>query len=114
MNVFSDLPDEAQGASRPGPVLVMPPPPATKPSRSQLWMYRIWLAVFVLFCLELGIILIVGPWTRAWTENSLSTSYPAFHEFLMNGFVRGAVSGLGLVDFWIGIARAVSYREPVS
>jgi len=113
MNAYSDLPDEAQGTSKPGPVLVMPPP-VTKPSRSQLWMHRLWLAVFVLFCLEVGIILIVGPWTRAWTENSLSSSYPAVHEFLMNGFVRGAVSGLGVVDFWIGIARAVSYRESAS
>jgi hypothetical protein len=32
----------------------------------------------------------------------------------MNGFVRGAISGLGVVDFWIGIARAVTYRERVS
>jgi len=108
---FSDLPGEAQPVSKPGPVLVMPPP--ERPSRSQLWMHRIWLVVFVLFCLEVGIILIIGPWTRAWTENSLSSSYPAIHEFLMNGFVRGAISGLGVVDFWIGIARAVNYRERV-
>jgi hypothetical protein len=112
MNAFSDLPGEARPAMNPGPVLVMPPP--ERPSRSHLWMQRIWLVVFVLFCLEVGIILIVGPWTRAWTENSLTGSYPAVHEFLMNGFVRGAISGLGVVDFWIGIARAVSYRERVS
>jgi hypothetical protein len=113
MNAFSDLPGESQGAPRPAPVLVMPPP-ATRPTRSQLWIRRFWLVVSVLFCLEVGIVLIVGPWTRAWTENSLSSSYPNLHEFLMNGFVRGAVTGLGVVDFWIGIARAVSYREPVS
>ena len=112
MNPFSDPPGEAAPTAKPGTVLVMPPP--ERPTRSQLWMRRIWLVVFVLFCLEVGIILIVGPWTRAWTENSLSISYPALHEFLMNGFVRGAVSGLGLVDFWIGIARAVRYREHAS
>jgi hypothetical protein len=112
MNAFSDIPGEAQPATKPGPVLVMPTP--EEPPRSHVWISRIWLVVFVLVCLELGIILMVGPWTRAWTENSLSSSYPAFHEFLMNGFVRGAVTGLGLVDFWIGIARAVSYREKVS
>ncbi len=112
MNAFSDLHGEAHEATKTGPVLVMPPPPG--PTRSQLWMNRIWLVVFVLFCLEVGIVLIVGPWTRAWTENSITASYPAFHEFLMNGFVRGAVTGLGVVDFWIGVARAVSYRETVS
>ncbi len=109
MNAFSDLPGEGPEATNTGPVLVMPPP--ARPSRFQLWMNRIWLVVFVLFCLEVGIVLMVGPWTRAWTENSLSTSYRALHEFLMNGFVRGGVSGIGVVDFWIGIARAITYRE---
>ncbi len=113
MSAFSDLPGEAHNTTKAGPVLVMPPPPA-KPPRSQVWMHRIWLVVFVLFCLEVGIVLMVGPWTRAWTENSLSTTYPAFHEFLMNGFVRGAITGLGLVDFWIGISHALSYRETAS
>src|SRR4051794_10585947 len=111
MNAFSDLPDQAPDAPRSAPVLVMPAP---KPTRSQVWMHRIWLVVFVLFCLELGIVLMVGPWTSAWTDNSLSSAFPAIHSFLMNGFVRGAISGLGLVDFWIGISRAISYRETVS
>ncbi len=112
MNAFSDLPGEAGGTNKSGPVLVMPPPP--KPSRSQVWIQRVWLIVFVLFCLEMGIILMVGPWTRAWTQNSLMTAYPALQRFLMNGFVRGVVTGIGIVDFWIGITRAVSYRETVS
>ena len=110
MSAFSDLPEEVHREPQAAPVLVMPPP---KPTRSQLWMHRIWLVVFVLLCLELGTILMIGPWTRAWTQNSLSATFPALHEFLMNNFVRGAVTGLGVVDFWIGIARAVSYRETV-
>jgi hypothetical protein len=110
MSAFSDLPDPTREAPK-ASVLVMPPP---KPTPTQLWIQRIWLAVFVLFCLELGIVLMVGPWTPAWSNNSLSNSFPAVHEFLMNGFVRGAISGLGLVDFWIGISRAISYRETVS
>jgi hypothetical protein len=27
------------------------------------------------------------------------------------GFVRGAISGLGLVNIWMGIAEAIRYRE---
>lgn len=111
MNAFSDLPDEAHQSTQSTPVLVMPPP---KPTRAQIWMQRIWLMVFVLFCLEIGIVLMVGPWTRAWSENSLTINFPALHDFLMNGFVRGAVSGVGLLDFWIGISRAISYRETIS
>jgi hypothetical protein len=92
-----------------GPVLVMPP--AKKPNRPHRWLHRLWLVVFVLFCLEVGIILTVLPWTKLWTENSLLLSYPAVHDFLMLGFVRGVVSGLGLVDIWMGVAEAVTYRE---
>ena len=110
MSAFSDLPEESHDAPKPAAVLVMPTPPPTRP---QLWMHRLWLVIFVLLCLELGIILVVGPWTRAWTSNSLTSSYPALHDFLMNDFVRGAVTGLGLVDFWIGIARALAYHETV-
>ncbi len=86
-------------------------PPPQPPKRSRLWIQRIWLAVFVLFCLEVGIILTVLPWTRIWTENSLLLGYPRVRELLMLNFVRGLVSGLGLVDIWMGIAEAVRYRE---
>ena len=78
---------------------------------AELWLQRIWLVVFVLFCLEVGIILTALPWTRIWTDNSLLLGYPRIREFLMQNFVRGLVSGLGLVDIWMGVAEAVRYRE---
>lgn len=96
-------------AEHEAPVLVMPP--RQKPKRPSLWVKRLWLIVFVLFCLEIGIILTVLPWTRIWTENSLLLGHPELREFLMRNFVRGLVSGLGLVDIWMGIAEAVRYRE---
>ena len=92
-----------------GPVLVMPP--AKQPKRPHRWLQRIWLVVFVLFCLEVGIILTVLPWTRLWTDNSLLLRFPSVKEFLNYNFVRGLVSGLGLVDIWMGVAEAVTYRE---
>ncbi len=68
LSYFAEAPDPGQGSSHPGPVLVMPP--AKKPKRPHLWLQRLWLVVFVLFCLEVGIILTVLPWTRLWTDNS--------------------------------------------
>jgi hypothetical protein len=108
MSSFAD--DRGSAQSEPdGPILVMHPP--QKPKRRSLWVKRLWLIVFVLFCLEVGIILTVLPWTRIWTENSLLLGHPQLREFLMKNFVRGLVSGLGLVDIWMGIAEAVRYRE---
>jgi len=97
--------------SRPrGPVLVMPNPPDTGKQR-KLWVQRLWLIIVVLFCMELGIILTILPWTRLWTGNSFLLGHPQLRAVLMNNFVRGVVAGLGLVDIWIAVAEAIRYRE---
>jgi hypothetical protein len=106
---FSELPNE-NGVSDPnGPILLMPPPKTAK--RRGVRAQRIWLVVFVLFCLEVGIILMWCPWTKVWSENSILVSFPRVQAVLMSGFVRGVISGLGLVNIWMGIAEAVRYRE---
>ena len=94
-----------------GPILVMPPP-RPKRGRWEVWRRRIFLMIFVLFCLEIGIILTVAPWTTFWTNNSLVISYPNLRELLNQPFMRGVVSGLGLTDIWLAISEAVQYREP--
>jgi hypothetical protein len=110
MNAFpQEPPQDGDGLESHGPVLLMPPPQS--PTKPNLWLQRIWLVVFVLFCLEVGIILTALPWTPIWTNNSLLLGYPQVRDFLMRNFVRGLVSGLGLVDIWMGVAEAVRYRE---
>ena len=79
--------------------------------RRGLWIRRVWLVVFVLFFLEIGIILTWCPWTKIWTQNSILMSFPTVRSFLMKNFVRGAISGVGLVNLWMGVAEAVRYRE---
>jgi hypothetical protein len=83
-----------------------------RPRRWEIWRRRIFLIIFVLFCLEIGIILTVAPWTPFWTSNSLIAAYPKVREFLGYGFVRGLVTGLGIADIWVAVAEAVRYREP--
>lgn len=55
--------------------------------------------------------LVILPWTKYWTENTILLHNLSLRELAVNDFVRGAVSGLGLVDVWIGIQEGVSYRE---
>jgi hypothetical protein len=76
-----------------------------------LWLRRLSLIVFVLCCLEIGLLLVVLPWTTIWTENSLLVGYPRLQTFVQQNFVRGLVSGLGLLDIWLGIWEALHYRE---
>lgn len=96
---------------RKGPVLVMPPPPPGKPDRWLLWRNRLFLVEFIFVCLFMGIGLLVAPWTPYWSDNSLLAAYPRVRELLTNDFVRGLVSGLGLIDIYLAVAEAVRYRE---
>jgi hypothetical protein len=81
-------------------------------SRASLWLHRIFLVIFVMFCIELGLLLTALPWTRVWTDNSLLAMHPTLGAFLRENFVRGLISGLGLIDIWIGIWEAVHYHDP--
>jgi hypothetical protein len=91
----------------PWPVLVAAPVAPAEP----VWVKRIKLVLFVLFCIELGMLLTVLPWTKVWNENSVLLSYPTLRAIMRHDFVRGAITGLGLVDIWLGIREAVNYRE---
>ncbi len=85
---------------------------AAAPAKSpHLWLQRLWLVIYVVFCIELGMLLAVLPWTQVWNSNSLIASLPTLRQVLHNNFVRGAISGLGLIDIWLGIWEAVHYRE---
>jgi hypothetical protein len=64
-----------------------------------------------MFLIELGMVLAVSPWTPVWSQNSLLAAHPAVKEFLAQGFIRGAFTGLGLINIWMGIWEAVEYRE---
>lgn len=87
-----------------------PQPVETEPE-VPVWMQRIFVIVYVVFCLQLGIMLIVLPWSDPWTNNNLLAHWPALKHLWEHGFFRGAISGLGFLDLWLGISEAVSYRD---
>lgn len=82
------------------------------PSRAAVWYARFSIIVHTMFWLWLGAFLLVLPWTNVWTENSFLYDYPSVRSVLNQGFARGVVSGLGMLDIWIGIRDAVLYRDP--
>lgn len=46
---------------------------------------------------EAGFILLVVPWTQFWERNYFVESGALLSELLQNHFVRGAISGVGLL-----------------
>jgi hypothetical protein len=107
------------GPPAPGPeTAVVAPEGETGPREAGMsapapvWLQRVSLLVLVLFCVYLGVLVMVLPWwTRVWDDNMFIQSRPALAAVLHNGAVRGLISGLGLLDIWIGVSEAVHYRD---
>ena len=86
--------------------------PRTVRRSTPVWLQRISLFVLVLFCVYLGVLVMVLPWwPRIWDHNMFIQARPTLAAILHNGAVRGIISGLGLIDIWIGISEAVHYHD---
>lgn len=77
----------------------------------ELWLHRITVLLFVFVCAAAGVLLIILPWSPQWMDNRLLLGYPTWQAIVGNGFVRGLISGIGILDIWIGFWEAVHYRE---
>jgi hypothetical protein len=58
--------------------------------------------------LEAGFVLLVVPWSGFWDRNYFAQALPAVQAVLSSNYLRGAVSGLGLVNIYVGLAELVS------
>ena len=76
------------------------------------------LSLFIaLYLLEAGVFFTIIPWTRIWTLNPLLHNHSGLAAFADNPYVRGFVSGIGVVHIMIGIRdilqmRRASQEEP--
>jgi hypothetical protein len=68
-------------------------------------MNRLLAVAFILFCFEIGLFLVFVPWSQLWEHNVLLAYSFHMRGLLLNNFVRGAVSGLGLVDLALGLSE---------
>ena len=89
-----------------------PRPTAPRPEPAPLWLQRMSLMVLVLFCFLLGGLLAVMPWSPYyWDHNAWLLAHPTLETALGRGWVRGLVSGIGLLDIWIGISELLNYKD---
>jgi hypothetical protein len=94
-------------------VTVAPPPPPPAPVRHSeyRWYHKLSALIFILFCMELGGILLVVPWTDYWDQNLFASLAPHWNRIWDNSYVRGAVSGLGVVNFYISFLEIFRLRR---
>jgi hypothetical protein len=111
-HLSSDPLDAAPGPPPPEPALARENPAPAADTVAPIWLQRLSLFVLVLFCVYLGVLVMILPWwTRVWDHNLFIQSHPALAAVLHTGAVRGLISGLGLLDIWIGVSEAVHYRD---
>jgi len=56
------------------------------------------------FFLEVGLLLMVLPWSAFWERNYFTAVWPALQPLVTNNYLRGAVTGLGVVNVFAGFA----------
>jgi hypothetical protein len=64
--------------------------------------------LFIAVFLETGFVLIVVPWSAYWDRNYFAQALPLLHGVITNNFVRGAVSGIGVINVAAGVSELVS------
>lgn len=95
----------------PGPE-TMPPAvaPAIEAPRFR-WYHKLAAVVFITFCLEVGFFLLIFPWTDAWDANYFAMLTPDLRNWWGNMYVRGAISGIGVVNLYISFLEMFRLRR---
>jgi hypothetical protein len=64
--------------------------------------------LLVAFFLEVGLVLVLVPWSAYWDRNYFAESVPVVQELVKNNFVRGAVTGVGVINLFAALAEVVA------
>ncbi len=72
---------------------------------------KVLFVIYVLYCLEVGIFLLVYPWMRLWDQNFLLQYSSFLRVVLLNDFFRGAVSGLGIANLILGAWEVAHFQR---
>jgi hypothetical protein len=80
---------------------------------------KLTIVFFILICFEIGVLLVILPWvpTPSWNENYLmvlaadKAHWPWLALAMKSGYVRGAVTGLGLLNILLGIWEIINFKK---
>ncbi len=78
------------------------------------WYHKLSGLLYVIFCFEMGIFLLVLPWLRIWETNYFSWVVPDsgwWRGLWLSPYVRGIVSGVGLVNIFIALVEVFRLRR---
>lgn len=79
------------------------PPSDPRPSVLVRLLPRLLYALYILYCVEAGVFLAWIPWTGFWERTFMALSWPALGQWMLDPWIRGAVTGFGAVHLVWGI-----------
>lgn len=74
-------------------------------------MNRVVRILVGLICLEAGVLLVFLPWSPYWDRNFFLQRFPVLIPVLLSPFLRGAVTGLGLLDVFLAGSIFIGRRD---
>ena len=105
------MPPESQPPAAAAQAAEAPHRPLPAPPPVYRWYHKMSAVVFITFCLEIGLFLLIFPWTEYWDGNYFSGFLPQFRDTWNNMYVRGAVSGLGVANVYISCVEIFRLRR---
>jgi hypothetical protein len=86
-------------------------PPAAPPRPAYRWYHMLGAAALIAVCTAMGLFLLVFPWSTFWEANTYVLEVPAIQNYWSSPYLRGAVSGLGLVNLFFALVDLVRFRR---
>jgi len=74
------------------------------------WYKKLGALLFVIFCFEIGVFLVVFPWLDPW-DNNWVADMRWVAEVWDSPYFRGALSGLGLVNIFISFIEVFRLKR---
>jgi hypothetical protein len=60
------------------------------------------------YLIEAGVLLVLAPWSALWQRNYFAAHMPLLGQWMMSPYVKGAVTGIGLITALGGLRDLVS------
>jgi len=77
-------------------------------------MNRVFRALLVIVCFEMGALLLYLPWSAFWEQNFFLNHFPSLIRIVLHPSFRGAVSGIGVLDILLALSFIGSRPSPSS
>lgn len=81
---------------------------------------KITVIFYIAVCFEVGIVLLIVPWSDFWVYNFFLEylvsylNWQHLNPFLQSGYVKGAISALGIINMLICFGEIKNFRHLVA